>query len=96
MWSVSGCPGVVAASGVLRSCPVTHTLADSLAIAGVVAGRVLGGGSLREAMGEVRVSGALRAAVVALRNQIGVEPAIRRFVHVVGGEERQDEARTDR
>jgi 16S rRNA (cytosine967-C5)-methyltransferase len=29
----------------------------------VVAGRVLGGGSLNEAMGEVRVSGALRAAV---------------------------------
>lgn len=42
---------------------MTHTLADSLAIAGVVAGRVLAGGSLTEAMGEVRVSGALRAAV---------------------------------
>jgi len=42
---------------------VTHTLADSLAIAGVVTGRVLAGGSLTEAMGDVRVSGALRAAV---------------------------------
>ncbi|MBM3345816.1 MAG: 16S rRNA (cytosine(967)-C(5))-methyltransferase RsmB [Betaproteobacteria bacterium] len=34
-----------------------------MAIAGVVTGRVLAGGSLTEAMGEVRVSGALRAAV---------------------------------
>ena len=42
---------------------VTHSLADSLAIAGVVAGRVLGGGSLTEAMGGVRASGALRSAV---------------------------------
>lgn len=42
---------------------VTHSLADSLAIAGVVAGRVMVGGSLTEAMADVRVSGALRSAV---------------------------------
>ena len=40
-----------------------HSLADSLAIAGVVAGRVMGGGSLTEAMGEVFASGPLRSAV---------------------------------
>src|SRR5438552_653075 len=42
---------------------MTHTLADSFAMAGVIVGRVLGGSSLRVAMGEVRVSGPLRAAV---------------------------------
>ncbi len=42
---------------------VMHSLADSLAIAGVVAGRVMGGGSLTEAMGEVFASGPLRSAV---------------------------------
>lgn len=41
---------------------MTHSLADSLSIAAVVTGRVLSGGSLNQAMGEVRVSGPLRAA----------------------------------
>ncbi len=40
-----------------------HTLADAFALAGVVVGRVLEGDSLTRAMAEVRVSGALRAAV---------------------------------
>jgi len=40
-----------------------HTLAEAFALAGVVVGRVLEGDSLTRAMAEVRVSGALRAAV---------------------------------
>jgi len=40
-----------------------HSLADAFALAGVVVGRVLEGDSLTRAMAEVKVSGALRAAV---------------------------------
>ncbi len=47
----------------LGTSAVNHSLADALAVAGVVTGRVLAGGSLTEAMGDVRVSGPHRAAV---------------------------------
>ena len=43
--------------------PADHALAESLALAGVVIGRVLGGESLTRAMSELRATGALRAAV---------------------------------
>jgi 16S rRNA (cytosine967-C5)-methyltransferase len=43
--------------------PADHALAESLALAGVVIGRVLGGESLTRAMSELRAAGALRAAV---------------------------------
>ena len=43
--------------------PADHALAESLALAGVVIGRVLGGDSLTRAMSELRATGALRAAV---------------------------------
>ena len=43
-----------------------HTLAQSLAMAGVVIGRVLNGQSLTRAMSDLRASGPLRAAVQAL------------------------------
>ena len=42
---------------------MTHTLADSFALAAVVVGRVLQGDSLTKAMSQVRVTGALRAGV---------------------------------
>ena len=42
---------------------MAHTLAESFALAGVVAGRVLSGDSLTTAMAEVRASGPLRSAV---------------------------------
>ena len=42
---------------------MAHTLAESFALAGVVAGRVLSGDSLTAAMSEVRASGPLRSAV---------------------------------
>jgi 16S rRNA (cytosine967-C5)-methyltransferase len=42
---------------------VAHTLAESFALAGVVAGRVLSGDSLTTAMADVRASGPLRSAV---------------------------------
>jgi len=43
--------------------PADHSLAESLALAAVVIGRVLGGDSLTRAMSELRATGALRAAV---------------------------------
>ncbi len=42
---------------------MTHTLADSFALAAVVVGRVLQGDSLTRAMSQVRATGALRAGV---------------------------------
>ena len=43
--------------------PDQHALADSLALSGVIIGRVLGGESLTRAMAGLRATGALRAAV---------------------------------
>ena len=42
---------------------MTHTLAESFALAGVVVGRVLQGDILTRAMSQVRATGALRAGV---------------------------------
>ena len=45
---------------------MSHALADSFAMAGVVVGRVLKGDSLTRALGEVQATGSLRAAVQSL------------------------------